>query len=77
MPLISYEINFIIISSNRCFTIDNPIAAQVPTFKKNRCETLCTSDNSTLDNAKLLEQLKSGFKKTINSNKHEPEVTVE
>ena len=34
MPLISYEINFIIISSNRCFTIDNPIATQVPTFKK-------------------------------------------
>ena len=32
---------------------------------------------STQDNAKLLEQLKSGFKRTINWNKYEPKVTVE
>ena len=32
---------------------------------------------STRDNANLLEQLKSRFKRTINLNKHEPKVSVE
>ena len=32
---------------------------------------------SSQDNAKLLEQLKSGFKRTINCNKYEPKVKVE
>ena len=32
---------------------------------------------STQDNAKLLQQLKSGFKRTINWNKYHPKVTVE
>ena len=32
---------------------------------------------STQDNAKLLQQLKSGFKKTINWNKHQPKDSTE
>ena len=32
---------------------------------------------STQDNAKLLEQLKSGFKRTIKRNKYEPKITIE
>ena len=32
---------------------------------------------STQDNAKLLEQLKSSFKRTINWNKYEPKVVVQ
>ena len=32
---------------------------------------------STQDNAKLLEQLKSGLKKTINQNKHQLKVSTE
>ena len=32
---------------------------------------------STQDNAKLIEQLKSGFKRRINLNKYEPKVTLE
>ena len=32
---------------------------------------------STQDNAKLLEQLKSGFKRTINWNKYQPKVATE
>ena len=32
---------------------------------------------STDDNAKLLQQLKSGFKCTINWNKYEPKITTE
>ena len=31
----------------------------------------------TQDNAKLLEQLKTGFKRTINQNKYEPKVSVQ
>ena len=34
--------------------------------------TLCTQDN-----AKLFEQLKSGFKRTINWNKYEPKVSAQ
>ena len=32
---------------------------------------------STQDNAKLLQQLKSGFKRTVNSNKYQPKVSSE
>ena len=32
---------------------------------------------STQDNAKLLQQSKSGFKRTINWNKHQPKVSKE
>ena len=32
---------------------------------------------STQHNAKLLEQLKSGFKRTVNWNKHDPKVSVQ
>ena len=32
---------------------------------------------STQDNIKLLEQLKSGFKRTINWNKYQPKVSTE
>ena len=31
----------------------------------------------TLDNTKLLQKLKSGFKRTINWNKYQPKVTIE
>ena len=43
-------------------------------------KTLCSSCNFTVvtqDNEKLLQQLKSGFKRTINWNKYEPKVTLE
>ena len=32
---------------------------------------------STQDNVKLLEQLKSGFKRTINWNQYQPKVSIE
>ena len=32
---------------------------------------------STQDNAKLLEQLKLGFKSTINWNKYQPKVSIQ
>ena len=64
--------------SNRCFIIDNPIAGQEPTFTitdTKRYVPVVTL--STQDNAKLLGQLKAGFKRTINWNRYEPKVTVE
>ena len=67
MPLINYEINLILTWSDRCFIIDNPSVNQEPTF------TIADTKLyvpvvilSTQDNAKLLQQLKSGFKRTIN-----------
>ena len=78
MPLINCKINLILTWSNRCFIIDNPIADQEPTFTitdTKRYVPVVTL--STQGNAKLLEQLISGFKRTINWNKEEPKVTVE
>ena len=58
--------------------IDNPIDNQEPTFTTPDTKLYVTvASLSTQDNAKLFEQLKSGFKRTINWNKYEPKVTVE
>ena len=76
MSLISCEINLILTWSNRCFIIDNPIAGQEPTFTITDMKFYVPLV-SIQDNAKLLEQLKSDFKRTINLNKYEPKVTEE
>ena len=78
MPLINCEINLILTWSNRCFILDNPIDSQEPAFTITDTKryvpvvTLLTQDN-----AKLLEQLQSGFKRAIYWNKYEPKVIVE
>ena len=70
MSLINCEINLILTLPNRCFIIDNPIVGQEPTFTITDTKLyLPVVTLSTKDNAKLLEQLKSGFKRTINWNK--------
>ena len=57
---------------------DNPIASQEPTFPiTDSKHYVPVVTLSTQDNAKPLEQLKSGFKRTINWSKYEPKVTVE
>ena len=56
----------------------NPLASQEPTFTiidSKLCGPVVTL--STQDDAKLLEQLKSGSKRTINWNKYDPKVTVQ
>ena len=60
-PLINCEINLQLKQSKNCFLVAGTVANQVPTFT-----TL-----STQDNAKLLEQFKSGFKSTINRNTYQ------
>ena len=78
MALINCEINLILTWSDRCFIIDNPIDDQVPTFTITDTKLYVSVVTLKIqNNAKLLEQLKSGFKRTINWNKYEPKVTVE
>ena len=78
MPLINCEINLIVTCSSRFFIIDNPIADQHPTFTIIYIKVYVPVVTlSTQDNTKLLQQLKSGFKRTINWNEYEPKVTIE
>ena len=67
MPLINCEINLILTWSARCFIIDSLITCQEPTFTITDTKLYVPVVTfSTQDNAKLLQQLKSGFKRTIN-----------
>ena len=66
-PLINCEITLIITWSANCFIIGNPVNNQVPKFEitdTNLFVPVVTL--STQDNAKLLQQLKAGLKRTIN-----------
>ena len=71
MPLIICEVELILNWSANCAIIYTNIANQVPTFtitEKNLYVPVVTL--STKDNAKLLSQLKSSFKRTISWNKY-------
>ena len=71
MPLINCEIELILTWSRNCVIISTNIANQIPTFtvtETNLYVSVVTL--STQDNAKLLPQLKSGFKRTISWNKY-------
>ena len=71
MPLINCEIELILDWSANCVIISTNNANQVPTFtitETNLYVPVVTL--STQDNAKLLPQLKSGFKRTISWNKY-------
>ena len=71
MPLINCEVELILTWSSNCVIIYTDVANQVPTFtitETNLYVPIVTL--STQDNAKLLPQLKSGFKRTISWNKY-------
>ena len=71
VPLIHCEIELILDWSADCVIISTNIANQNPTFtitETNLYVSVVTL--STQDNAKLLPQLKSGFKRTITWNKY-------
>ena len=77
-PLINCEISFILTWSANYFIIDAPIATQVPTFVITDTKPyVAFVILRTQDNAKLLKQSKSGFKRTINWNKYQSKVTVQ
>ena len=71
MPLINCEVELILTWSAGCVIIYTDVANQNPTFtitETNLYVPVVTL--STQDNAKLLPQLKSGFKRTISQNKY-------
>ena len=71
MPWINCEIEVILTWSRNSVIISTNVADQIPTFtitETNLYVPVVTL--STQDNAKLLPQLKSGFKRTISWNKY-------
>ena len=80
MPLINCEVELILTWSVGCVIIYTDVANQNPTFtitETNLYVSIVTL--STQDNARLLPQLKSGFKRTISWNKYvaKPEVLAQ
>ena len=71
MPLINCEVELILNWSANCVIIYTDVANQVPTFTITQTNLyVLVVTLSTQDNAKLLPQLKSGFKRTISWNKY-------
>ena len=71
MPLINCEVNLILTWSSTCFIVSTNIANQVAKFEiTNTKLSVPVVSLSTQENAKLLQQLKSGFKRVINWNKY-------
>ena len=78
MLLIHCEINLILTQFDRGFITNNTVVSQEPTFTITNTKIYVPAVTfSTQDNTKLLKQLKLGFKRTINWNKHHSKVTVE
>ena len=71
MPLINCEVELILDWSVNCVIIYTDVPDQVPTFKITETNLYVPVVTlSTKDNAKLLPQLKSGFKRAISWNKY-------
>ena len=71
IPLVNCEINLILTCSANSFIISNSINNQVPKFTITDTKLYVPVVTlSTQDNVKLLQQLNSGFQRTINCNKH-------
>ena len=78
MLVINCETNLILIMDAIGFIIDAPIANQKPTFTITHTKLyVWVVTLSAQDNVKLLQQLKSGFKRTMNWNKYQSNVTVQ
>ena len=71
MPLINCEVNLILTWSANCVIVSTNVANQGATFTITETKLyVAVVTLSTQDNAKLLTQLKSGLKRTINWNKY-------
>ena len=71
MPLINCEVELIYNWSANCVIIYTNVNNRVPTFTITETNLYVPEVTlSTQDNAKLLPQLKSGFKSTISWNKY-------
>ena len=77
MSLIHCVINLDLNWSENCVIVATNVAAQATTFPITDTKLYVPVVTlSTQDNSKLLKQLKSGFKRTINWNKYQPEVST-
>ena len=72
MPLINCEVNLILTWSKDCVITNSTGAGKFKITETKLYVPVVTL--STQDNAKLLQQLKSGFKRTINWNKYESNI---
>ena len=71
MPLISCEVNLILTWSANCVIVSTDVANQNSTFAITDTKSYVPVVTlSAQDNIKLLQQLKSGFKRVINWNKY-------
>ena len=71
MPLINCEINLIFTWSTSCVIVSTNVANQNATFAITDTKLYVPVVSfSTQDNSKLLQQLKSGFKRVVNWNKY-------
>ena len=75
MLLIDCEVNLLLTWSSAC-VITNSIGTGRLTITDTKLYVPVVTF-STKDNAKLLEQLKSGFKRTINWNKYQSKISTE
>ena len=72
MPLINCEVNLILTWSKDCVITNSTGEGKFKITETKLYVPVATL--STQDNAKLLQQLKSGFKRTINWNKYESSI---
>ena len=75
MPLINCEINLILTWSEECVLSNDTKAKAFAITDAKLYVPVVTL--STQDNAKLLQQLKSGFKRTINWNKYQSKISIQ
>ena len=77
IPLFRCEINLMSTWYANYFITDNPIKRQDTIFVLTVVTVVPVVTLLTQDNAKLLQQLKWGFKRTINCNKYQSKVTIQ
>ena len=78
MPLIKCNINLDLNWSKKCITVATALANQDATFPITDAKHFVPVVTlSTQDNAKLLKQLKSCFKRTFNWNKYQSKISTE
>ena len=75
MPLINCEINLILTWSANCIISDSANKATIFVLSDTKLYVPLVT-LPTQNNAKLLRQLKSGFKRTINWNKYQSKMTI-
>ena len=78
MPLINCEVDFFLTWSEKCILVTGNYGGQEPkcTITNAKLYVLVVT-LSTQDNEKLLRQLKTDFKRTINWNEYQSEATLQ